>query len=153
MFSQTLEYALRAMVWLAQHPGQSHTRQAIAAGTQVPVDYLAKVMRPLAARGLVSASRGLRGGFWLAREPEHIRILDIVDAVEPIPRIRSCPLGLPSHGRELCALHRRMDDAMAATEKNFRATRLTDLMGGRGSRLKPLCDTAALRARGRISRA
>lgn len=50
-------------------------------------------------------------------------MIDIVNAIEPIKRITSCPLGNPAHV-ELCPLHRRLDDALASIERDFRLTSL-----------------------------
>lgn len=141
MFSQTVEYALRAVVWLAQHPGKPLTRQQIAGATQAPADYLAKVMRALGQAGVVQAGRGVHGGFMLARRPEAISVLEVVNAVDPIRRIHSCPLGLQSHSLRLCPLHRKLDDAVAQIEAAFRSTRLSDLTG-EGEQLRPLCEAA-----------
>ncbi len=49
MFSQTAEYALRAVVYLASQPGTPRTTQEIAKATQVPTGYLSKVMQSLGA--------------------------------------------------------------------------------------------------------
>ncbi len=138
MFSQTAEYALRAVAWLAQTPGPQ-PRHQIAEATQVPVDYLAKVMRQLGQAGLVTAGRGLHGGFVLARSVDEISILDVINAVDPIRRIHSCPLKLQSHRLTLCPLHRRLDEAAAHIENVFRQTRLSDLMADPGD-VRPLCE-------------
>ena len=49
------------------------------------------------------------GCLWRGR-PTEVTILDVVNAVDPIQRIKTCPLGLKTHGVRLCPLHRRMDD-------------------------------------------
>ena len=55
MLSQTSEYALRAVVWLADSPGSKPVGvQPIAAGTQVPASYLPKVLQGLTRAGLVN---------------------------------------------------------------------------------------------------
>jgi Rrf2 family protein len=128
MFSQTVEYALRAMVVLARQPDVPRTAQSIASHSQVPADYLIKVMGSLSRVGLVQAQRGRNGGFALARDPEAIRILDVVNAVDPLKRIRRCPLGLEEHRRSLCALHRKMDDAIEHVETVFATTTLADVL-------------------------
>jgi Rrf2 family transcriptional regulator, nitric oxide-sensitive transcriptional repressor len=139
MFSQTTEYALRAAVWLAQADG-AQTTAAIAEATQVPPDYLAKILRSLARAGVVHAARGPNGGFVLEREPNQLTILDIVNIVDPIVRLRTCPLGLKSHGAQLCPLHRKMDDALATIERAFGSSTLADLVNVRERR--PLCEIA-----------
>lgn len=138
MLSRTVEYALRAAVWLAARTDTPQTTQQIAAATQVPVGYLAKVLQTLGDSGLVRSQRGLGGGFVLTRDPAKITILHVVSAVEPIQRIRSCPLSLSAHARKLCALHKRLDDALASIEDAFASCTLTDLLE-QGPVRAPLC--------------
>lgn len=128
MFSQTVEYALRAVVHLAQHVPNPQKTSEIAAATQVPKPYLAKVLQGLRAQEIVILQRGMGGGVSLAREPEDLTILDVVNAVDPIQRINTCPLDLKNHGTQLCSLHRRMDNAIMAMEDAFRATTLAELL-------------------------
>src|SRR5262245_46906388 len=116
MFSQTAEYALRAVVYLAAQGGEPRTAQQIAEVTRVPAGYLSKVMQALSRAGLVHSQRGLGGGFTLAVPPADLTVLDVVQAVDPIRRIKSCPLGIKGHVN-LCPLHRRLDQAIALVEK------------------------------------
>ena len=139
LFSQTVEYALRAMVMLADQPDEPQVTQAIAERTRVPAGYLSKVLQSLGRAGLVKAQRGLGGGWMLARPPERISILEIVNVVDPIQRITTCPLGLKSHGTSLCPLHRKLDDALRSVEQAFGSTSLADVVGKPGHS-KPLCD-------------
>ena len=128
MLSQTSEYALRAAAFLASEVDTPRTVEAIAGRTQVPRDYLAKVLQQLAKAGIVRSQRGLGGGFVLARTPDRISILEVLNAVDPIRRIERCPLSLPEHAKQLCALHRQLDDAFAAAEASFRDSTLGDLV-------------------------
>jgi Rrf2 family protein len=82
----------------------------------------------MAKGGLVVSQRGLHGGFRLAKSPEEVHILDVVNCVDPIERIQTCPLDLKSHGVHLCPLHRRMDNAMAEVEKALSASTLAELL-------------------------
>lgn len=128
MISQTAEYALRAIVFMAETHGTAHTNQQIAAATKVPAGYLSKVLQGLSRARLVVSRRGLGGGFALAKAPEGMTILEIVEAVDPLPRIHSCPLKIKEHGTNLCALHRRLDEATAQVEKTFRETTVAELL-------------------------
>jgi Rrf2 family protein len=87
MFSQTAEYALRAVVVLAGDPEKPWTAQEIAAHSLVPQDYLVKVLQALAKQGLVTAQRGRGGGYVLRRPPRGITVLDVINAVDTIRRI------------------------------------------------------------------
>jgi Rrf2 family protein len=136
LWSQTTEYALRAVVCMAAEPDAPLTTAQIAAATRVPAGYLSKVLQTLARARIVRAQRGLGGGFTLARATAEISVLDVVRAVDTIGRIRECPLGVAGHGQQLCALHRRMDDALAAVERTFASARVSDLLDqGRGGAL------------------
>jgi len=139
MFSQSVEYALRAMVYLAQRPNTAQTTDDIAGATKVPRAYLSKVLQGLVRAGLVRSQRGLRGGMTLARTPDEITILAVVAAVDPIRRIKSCPLGLASHGVRLCPLHKRLDDALASVEAAFGSTTLAEILA-EPTESVPLCD-------------
>src|SRR5262245_18476035 len=124
MFSQTVEYALRAVVFLAQQAPVPRTTEQIARATQVPQAYLAKVLHSLVVAGIVRSQRGTGGGISLNRQPDELTILEVVNAVDPIRRIKECPLGLAAHGVRLCPLHHRLDTALATVEAAFRQTTL-----------------------------
>ena len=139
MFSQTVEYALRAAVFLASRPGEPATTEEVAERTKVPAAYLAKILQGLARAGIVRSQRGVGGGVMLAKPTDELTILEVVNAVEPIKRIRTCPLGLPTHGARLCPLHRRVDDALAQMEAAFGGTTLAEVLGETSGSI-PLCD-------------
>lgn len=143
MISQTAEYALRAMVFLAMNQNNAQVTERIAAGTKVPASYLSKVLQSLSRAGLVKSRRGLGGGFSLAKAPEETTILEIINAVDPIKRIESCPLDLNSHGVVLCALHKRLDEAIQSVEQAFEKTTLEEILA-RPTKSIPLCDSASL---------
>ena len=86
----------------------------------------------------MQSQRGLHGGSILARDPSKITLYDVVNAISPLPRIHTCPLGLPSHGTNLCAVHRRLDDAVAMVEKVFRESSIADLLAETAAASIPL---------------
>jgi Rrf2 family protein len=138
MFSKTVEYALRAVVCLAQK-GEPVTTEEIARVTKVPQAYLSKVLQGLNQKGLVRSQRGAGGGVTLAKTPEELTILEVVQAVDPIERINTCPLELAAHGVRLCPLHKRMDNALATVEDAFRKTTLAEILAEPTTSV-PLCD-------------
>ncbi len=139
MLSKTAEYALRAMVCLAGDPPGSASAAVLARKTKVPRAYLQRVLQDLAAAGLVHSRPGPGGGYELTRGADAVTILDVVNSVSPIERIRSCPLGLRTH-TELCPLHEKLDQAYQATEAAFRAVTLKQLLEST-SPVIPLCDS------------
>jgi DNA-binding IscR family transcriptional regulator len=72
--------------------------------------------------------------------PAPLTIFDVVSAVAPLERIRSCPLGLKTH-TELCPLHAELDKAYAATEAALKAVTITELVNST-SPIVPLCDAS-----------
>lgn len=141
MFSQTVEYALRAVLHLANHAPTPQTNEQIAKVTLVPPAYLSKVLQGLRRAGIVSSQRGVKGGMTLVKDPESLTILEVVNAVDPIQRIRTCPLKLAGHGEHLCPLHRRMDEALAKVEAAFAASTLADVLR-EPTKSVPLCDSS-----------
>jgi len=139
MFSQTVEYALRAVVHLADQAPSPRTTEQIAVATLVPKAYLSKVLQGLCHAKIMQSKRGLGGGMVLTKPPSELTILEVVNAVEPIGRIRECPLGLTAHGVRLCPLHKRLDNAMAMVEEAFRQTTLAEILA-EPTKSRPLCD-------------
>ena len=138
MFSQTVEYALRVAVRLAATDPEPQTADSLAAVTKVPRAYLSKVVQGLVRGGVAKSQRGVGGGVTLAVRPDRLTVLAIVNAVDPIRRITTCPLGLPAHGTRLCPLHRRVDDALAQVEAAFGSTTLAEVLA-EPTESVPLC--------------
>ena len=138
MFSQTVEYALRAVIYLADHSPVGRTTQQIAEVTKVPQAYLSKVLQSLSRNGVVRSQRGIGGGISLVKTPEELTILEVVNAVDPIQRIHTCPLGIKSHGNTLCPLHRRLDESIATMETAFNNSTLADILAEPSTSI-PLC--------------
>lgn len=139
MITQTVEYALRAVTTLAYRAGESTTTEEVAQATKVPVAYLAKILQNLARKGIIHTQRGVGGGVALAKPPAELSILDVVNAVEPILRYKTCPLGIASHGRTLCPLHTRLDKSLADLEDAFGGVTLADILN-EPTASKPLCE-------------
>jgi Rrf2 family protein len=143
MLSQTVDYALRAVTHLAYRAPDSQTTEQIAEATLVPRAYLSKVLQGLVRGGIVTSQRGIGGGMSLVKSADQLTLLEVVNAVEPVDRIRTCPLGIQTHGMRLCPLHRRLDAALAMVENAFESTTLAQILE-EPSLSKPLCDTSEL---------
>ncbi len=138
MLPKTAEYALRMVACLARNPEQVESADRIAEQTKVPRRYLHKVLQDLVRAGLVRSRSGPGGGYSLAISAKKLSILDVVNAVTPLERIRECPLGLKSH-TSLCPLHKELDRAYAATEKAFAGVTLDQLLRS-SSKIVALCE-------------
>ena len=140
MLSKTAEYALRTVACLAGEAGRSEPADSLCEQTKVPRRYLHKVLQDLVHAQLVQSRSGPGGGYSLSRSPDEITILDVVNAVAPLERIRHCPLGLPSH-TSLCPLHQQLDQAYAGTETAFASVTIGQVLRSE-SRIVPLCDVS-----------
>ena len=85
------DYALRAMLYLAQlEPTQRAATSQIADVQSIPPSFLAKIISQLSIAGLIHTSRGARGGVSLARTPEEISVLEVVEAIDGPIALNDC---------------------------------------------------------------
>jgi len=132
MFSQTVEYALRALIALAFRYDNPMTVQQISEVAHIPRPYLSKMMQNLARADMVRSRRGLGGGFALAHPPDETTIWDIINAVDPIRRIRTCPR--EEDQDTACPLQRRFDRSLTLLEELFHDTTLGNVVNEIGDR-------------------
>lgn len=138
MLSKTAEYSLRAVAILASQADGRASAADLAQQTQIPPRYLRRVLQALAEAGFVISRSGPGGGYELAKPAAKITILDVVNSVAPVERIRACPLKLPAHTR-LCPLHSELDKAYAATEAAFQRVTIQQLIDSNEATM-PMCD-------------
>jgi Rrf2 family protein len=81
--SRKIDYALRAMIYLASiKPGVVTPFREIARHMDMPEDFLAKILKTLCDATLVRSTRGPHGGYAMAKTPDEVSFLDIIEAVE-----------------------------------------------------------------------
>lgn len=85
------DYALRAMLYLARlEPDERAATKKIAEERDIPPSFLAKIISQLSIAGLINTSRGARGGVSLARDPEDISLLQVVEAIDGPITLNEC---------------------------------------------------------------
>lgn len=93
------DYALRAMIYLSKlEQNERAATSLIAEEQKIPPSFLAKIISQLSIAGLIHTSRGARGGVSLARSPEKISILEVVEAIDGPLTLNECvhsPDGCP----------------------------------------------------------
>jgi Rrf2 family nitric oxide-sensitive transcriptional repressor len=139
MLSKTAEYALRAVALLASKSGQPLAAELLAEKTKIPRRYLQRVLQDLVGANLLTSRPGPGGGYEVTRPAREVSILQVVNAVSPLERIRHCPLGLKTH-TTLCPLHAELDKAYAATEKAFAGVSMQDILDST-DHVIPLCES------------
>lgn len=127
--SQTAEYALRAVICLAQQTG-TQTTQQIAECTGLPKSYLPKVLQPLTQTRLVSAQRGVKGGYSLLKDSKEISALEVIRSVDAAERQPRCPNHLAPEAAQQCPLHRMLEAVDRSAECTFASTTIDDLAFG-----------------------
>lgn len=101
------DYALRAVLYLARiDDGRKASTKDIAEKQRIPPSFLAKIVSQLSIAGLIQTSRGARGGVILARPPEQVTMLDVIEAIDGPMLLNECtgnPHICPFEGQ--CPLH------------------------------------------------
>ena len=131
MLSQTAEYALRTVLFIAGHADEGPARaEEMAASLRIPRTYLSKTLHRLAQAGVLTSTRGRGGGFLLARRPEDIPLLAVVGLFDQIEPRRQCLLGRPvCSDQHACEAHVQWKDVSERVARFFSDTSVADLMG------------------------
>jgi len=130
ILSQTAEYALRAVLYLAQYSDEDPIPvETIAEALSLPRNYLSKTLHLLAKRGLLSSSRGPGGGFGLAVPAADLSLLSVVEPFDDLDRRSQCLLGRQEcSGRTPCGAHDRWTEVADHVTRFFRETTVKDLI-------------------------
>ena len=107
LYSRSAEYAIRALVHIATLPRDEYVMaRTIAANTEIPSHFLAKILQDVAREGLLKSIKGPGGGFRLALPASEIPLLRVIEAVDGPARLQRCPMGLGEcTDRSLCGMH------------------------------------------------
>ncbi len=130
MLSATTQYALRALMHLAQiPPGTSLLGRDLATRAGIPANYLAKILLTLRNAGMVETARGQGGGYRLAKRPDRIVLVEVVDLLEGIRSRPGCFLG-EGHDccdREACSAHPAWKEVRQAYLKFLTTNTIADI--------------------------
>lgn len=140
LISQGCQYAMRAVLHMAQNEHAPLLSKDIASRLDMPPHFLAKILRDLSKHGLLVSYKGRGGGFRLARPPAEITLAQIVLAVEGEGFVHGCILGLPRCSDESpCLLHHQWSEIR---------TEILDMLGNRS--VQQFIDEAATHQAGRL---
>ena len=140
MLSNTAEYALRAVLYLARHAGDRSIRvDEVAEALSVPRNYLSKTLHILAKRGVLSSSRGPRGGFALGVPAHELTLNAIVDPFDPIEARKTCLLGRKKcSDKDPCTVHWRWRSIAEQIAAFFQNTTVGELIADQGREAEAL---------------
>jgi Rrf2 family protein len=132
MISSTAEYALRAIVYLAQHARNGRVPAAeVAANLGIPANYLGKILHELARAGVLKSTRGKNGGFSLATSEDKLSLYRVVSLFDDLGNGSKCLLGRPEcSDLHPCDAHARWKSVSEQVNRFFQETTVGDLLGG-----------------------
>jgi len=130
MRSQTAEYALRAVLYLAARQGDGLFRVSeIAADLGIPQNYLSKTLHLLARAGVLHSSRGKNGGFRLSKPASKLTLAEVVAPFNGPSGARICLLGrVACSDSDPCPAHGRWKSVSNEVSTFFRETKVSDLL-------------------------
>lgn len=107
IFSKKCELAIQAVLYLSSlDEGQTASAAEIAEKMKVPRDFVSKVLQILTYHSISASRKGKNGGFYLAKKPNEIKLLDIVIAIDGNDVFNKCVLGFPGCGTgKPCPVH------------------------------------------------
>lgn len=104
--SNTTEYALRILIHISKDSKQLFQTKELATELQISYKYLSKVITLLVKGNLIYSKKGKNGGIALAKNPNEIKLKDILILTNDIEQEDKCILGLGKcNGSKKCALH------------------------------------------------
>lgn len=149
MLSQTAEYALRAVMHVAEHGVERPVAVGdIAQALDVPRNYLSKTLHQLSRAGVLTSTFGPGGGFRLATPAERLTLDDVIAPFDTAGE-RHCLLGQPRcRDAAPCAAHGRWKEISEQIHAFFANTTVADLLRGDPAVIPPTASrTASTRKR------
>ncbi|HEX6134666.1 MAG TPA: Rrf2 family transcriptional regulator [Longimicrobiales bacterium] len=130
MLNQSADYALRAVLYVAQNgERRACSADVIATALGVPRNYLGKVLNALTHADVLNAVRGPRGGFRLARPAEQVTLASVVEPFQRLPARRVCLLGdRPCDAATPCSAHRLWQQMTEPVTDFFRDTTVARML-------------------------
>ncbi|CAN5743957.1 Rrf2 family transcriptional regulator [soil metagenome] len=130
MFSKTCEYAIRALIFIAQKSkgGNKTGIKDIAKGIDAPEPFIAKILHVISKKGLVQSHKGPTGGFFLDEDLLQNTVADIVIAVDGDKLFSGCGLGLDyCSEKKPCPIHEQFKAIRKDIYDMLQSAKLGDL--------------------------
>ena len=120
IITRATEYAIRAILYMSRRPaGEIVYKKDICKEQEITPAFLTKILQPLIKDGIVGSQRGVGGGFYLAKDPSEITLLDIIKSQEGPVYLNQCLIEEGACEREFfCPIH----GAWAEIRKDFMKT-------------------------------
>jgi Rrf2 family protein len=130
MFSKTCEYAIRALIFIAQKSkvGYKVGIKEVAKGIDAPEYFIAKILHELTKKGLVQSLKGPTGGFYMDKPSLQHSLADVVKAIDGDKIFSGCGLGLDyCSERRPCPIHNEFKKVREEIYEMLQGAKLGDL--------------------------
>ena len=129
IFSKKCELGLQAVLFLSAQPeGETYSALGISEKLKIPKEFVSKVLQTLTKSGIVGSKKGKSGGFYLAKNANDIRLIDIVIAIDGLEIFHKCVLGFRGCTfEEPCPVHDKWGELRERTYKMLSEETLAEL--------------------------
>ena len=129
IYSATTEYAIRALAHIATlEAGERVLARDLAVATDIPRQFLGKILHRLARQGMLDSAKGRGGGFKFAKPPNSISVADVVTSVQGEEVSKACVLGLDDCNDDMpCPMHDQWKHFRTALMERVYAMTIADL--------------------------
>ena len=129
LITKQTDYATRAILHLAKHPGDFVSSRKIAAKEKIPLYFLRRLLQDLIRHGLVESREGVAGGVRLRAKPENIRLTDIIRIFQGNVQLSECMFRKRlCSNRATCVLRKRIRRIEKMVTREFENTTVADLI-------------------------
>lgn len=128
-FSKACELGIQAVLYLSVKKEKVvFSAEEISKELKVPKEFVSKVLQTLTYKGIVGSKKGKNGGFYLAKSPSNVYLIDIIEAIDGDKIFKSCVLGFPGCSDENpCPLHDKWGKLRNEAYKMFAKESLAQL--------------------------
>lgn len=128
-FSKACELGIQAVLYLSTKEEKAIiSADEISQELKVPKEFVSKILQKLTYYGIAGSKKGKGGGFYLAKNPNNIRLIDIIAAIDGLDIFKSCILGFPGCSNENpCPVHDKWGKLREEAYKMLSEESLTQL--------------------------
>lgn len=120
LLTKNTDYAIRALIELATYEGEYLSSRKIADKQNIPYQFLRGIMQKLIRNNLIESKEGVAGGSKLNKNPEKIKLVDVIRIFQGEIEISDCLFQKKlCENRETCVLRREIKRIEALVEKEF----------------------------------
>ena len=132
MLSSTCRYAIKAVIYIGANSVENQWIgiKKISKDLDIPGPFLGKILQILARHKILSSTKGPNGGFGLGRNPDKIRLIDIVEIIDGMDSYKKCIIGVKdcTELENQCTLHTRYAHLREEIKKIFEMETIAELV-------------------------